>query len=52
MEYIAKSPSYEEDSVYYNDNRALYINVLLECCDYVTLMSCRKPSLSEYDEAY
>lgn len=49
MEHI-ESPSYEEDPTYYNDSRVEYIDELEARHDYLTLMSCRKPSLSEYDE--
>ena len=48
--YSARAPSYEEDPWYYNDSRVMYTDELTARHDYIALMSCRKPSLSEYDE--
>jgi hypothetical protein len=51
MDIISHAPSYEEDPAYYNDSRVVYTDELSSRRDYITLLSCRKPSLSEYDEA-
>lgn len=46
----SRAPSYEEDPWYYDDSRVVFINELIARGDSITLQSCRKPSLSEYDE--
>jgi hypothetical protein len=39
----------QERASLYADDIVAYVNALTECGDYVTLLSTRKPSLSDYD---
>ncbi len=50
MENVSRAPSYEEDPWYYDDSRVMYVDELAARGDHIALMSCRKPSLSEYDD--
>ncbi len=40
---------YEEIVGFDGENIVAYIQALIECEDYVTLYSAKKPSLSDYD---
>jgi hypothetical protein len=50
MDKLSRAPTYDEDPAYYEYSRVMYIDELQARHDYSALMSCRKPSLSEYDE--
>ena len=49
MENHIDQASYLEMASFYCDDIVAYVNALIECGDYVTLSSAKKPSLSDYD---
>lgn len=49
-DYLSTPPSYDEDNAFWGDTRVKYIKWLNAVGDTATLGSCRKPSLSEYED--